>query len=206
MRERFQTFWQGLTERERRLVSLLGLVAGLVGIFLVVYLPSQAIAAIEEDNEDIVSVLADIGAAHARLAERERERAIAEARYDVRAPALASFLEATAGRESVTLTEVTNQPEVEEGRFRRRHVRAEIGNASLRTTIRFLSALESEPYPIALERIHLEHFDAGDDRFNVEVGVITFDRSGGTSHAPDAGVSAAPAEGARAGRAGPAPP
>jgi hypothetical protein len=206
MRERFLTFWTGLTERERRLVSLLGAVAALVTIFLVVYLPSQAIAAIEEDNEEIVEVLADIGAAHTRLEARAHERAVAEARFDVRAPALASFLEATAGRESVALTEVTNQPEVEEGRFRRRHVRAEIGNASLRTTIRFLSALESEPYPIALERIHLEHFGAGSDRFNVEVGVITFDRTGAGS--PDAGVpEAAPAEETdRPGRAGPPAP
>jgi hypothetical protein len=166
--------------------------------------PSQAIAEIEEDNQEIVDVLAEIGSAHGRLEARARERAIAEARYDVRAPALASFLEATASRESVTLTEVTNQPEVEEGRFRRRHVRAEIGNASLRTAVRFMSALESEPYPIALERIHLEHFATGEDRFNLEVGVVTFDRSGASS--PDAGVPAAPAAADRPGRAGPPAP
>jgi hypothetical protein len=207
MRERFATYWAGLTERERRLVGILGIVAGLVVVFLIVYLPSQAIAELEEENEEIVLVLREIGAAHTRLDARARERAIAEARYDVRAPALASFLGTMASRESVTLPEVTNQPEVEEGRFRRRHVRAELGNAPLRSTIRFLSSLESEPYPIAIERIHIEHFAAGEDRFNVEVGVLTFDRNGTSATAstdtPDAGVEPA-AE--RTGRAGPAVP
>lgn len=204
MRERLSAAWVGLSERERRLVTLLGIVAVAVSIFLVVYLPSQAIAAIEDDNEEIVEVLADIGAASVRLDERERAAAIAEARFDVRAPALASFLEATASREAITLAEVTNQPELEVGRFRRRHVRAEIANASLRTAVRFMSAVESEPYPIALERIHVQHFTAGEDRFNVEIGVITFDRSGSSS--PDAGVPSASAPADRPGRAGPTLP
>lgn len=206
MRERLSASWQNLTERERRLVALLGVVAAIVAVFLVVYVPTQAIAAIEEENEEIAQVLGEIASARTRLDERARARAVAEARYDVRAPALASFLEAMASRESVTLTEVTNQPEVESGRFRRRHVRAEIANASLRTAIRFMSAVESEPYPIALERIHVQHFTAGEDRFNVEIGVITFDRTG-TGGAPDAGVPAAPAAGStRPGRAGPPSP
>jgi hypothetical protein len=111
-----------------------------------------------------------------------------------------------ASREAVTLAEVTNQPEVEEGRFRRRHVRAEIANASLRTAVRFMSAVESEPYPIALERIHVQHFTAGEDRFNVEIGVITFDRTGSSSGSPDAGVPAASAPADRPGRAGPTLP
>ena len=206
MRERLQAFWLGLTERERRMVGILGIVAVAVAIFLIVYLPSQAIAAIEADNDEIAEVLGDIAAARASLDERARARAVAEARFDVRAPALASFLEATASRESITLAEVTNQPEIEEGRFRRRHVRAEIANASLRTSVRFMSAVESEPYPIALERIHIQHFTAGTDTFNVEIGVITFDRTGGG--APDAGVPAPSVPAAdRAGRAGPpAPP
>jgi hypothetical protein len=192
MQERFRQIWAGFTERERRLVGLLGLVFAAVLLFLVFYIPSSAIAALQADNEEIAGVLEEIAAAEDRLAARAAEAEAAERRYDVRAPALGSFVEARATEHGVTVQQVTNQPEVEEGRFRRRHVRATLPNAGLRSAMHLLTELESSEYPIALERIHVEHFSAGNDQFNVEIGVITFDRtgsSGASGERPDAGVA-----------------
>jgi hypothetical protein len=194
VRERLEQTWAGFNEREKRLVSVLGLVAALLVVMMPVYLLSSAIGALEEDNDAIELVLRDIGRAGPRLVQREAEEAAAEARYDVRAPALGSYLEAQCGAEGVAIQSVTNQPEVQEGRFRRRHVRAQLPGANLRAAIHLLTSIEDATYPIALERIHIEHFNAGEDRFNFEIGVITYDRTGvgGAAAGQDAGVPARP--------------
>lgn len=203
MRDRLQQIWLGFNERERRLVGVLGAVVVLLIVFLIFYIPSSAIAALEEDNEEIASVLEEIERASERLAQREAEAEAAERRYDVRAPALGSFVEARAGENGVTVQQVTNQPEVEEGRFRRRHVRATLPNVSLRNAMHLLSELESSEYPIGLERIHVEHFTRGNDQFNFDVGVVTFDRAGAAAAEV---APAAPAPPRGGGLAGPPPP
>ena len=190
MRERLEATWAGFNEREKRLVGALGVIAALLVVLMPVYMLSSAIGALEEDNEAIELVLRDIGRAGPRLAQRQAEAEAAEARYDVRAPALGSFLEAQCAENEVGIQSVTNQPEVQEGRFRRRHVRAQLPGANLRAALHLMTSIEGSTYPIALERVHIEHFNAGEDRFNFEIGVITYDRasgSGGTD-GQDAGV------------------
>jgi hypothetical protein len=204
MRERLEATWAAFNEREKRLVGALGLVALLLVVLMPVYLLSSATLALEEDNDAIELVLRDIGRAGPRLAQREAEAAAAEARYDVRAPALGSFVEAQCATNEVAIQSVTNQPEVQDGHFRRRHVRAQLPGANLRAALHLLTSIEAAPYPIALERIHIEHFNPGEDRFNLEIGVITDDReSGGAAgSSPDAGV----ARPQPAGHAGPPAP
>jgi hypothetical protein len=201
MRGRLEQSWASLNDREKKLVGLMGAVAAVLVIFLPMYLLGTSIAALEAENEQFVVVMRDIERAAPRLAEREAERAAAEARYDVQAPALSSLLEAQSREQQVTINAVTNQPEVQEGRFRRRHVRASFPGTGLRGVVKLMNALESSPYPIALERIHIDHFAPGEDRYNVELGVITYDRQGGGT---DAGVPAARPQ--PAGRAGPPTP
>jgi hypothetical protein len=201
MRARLEQAWAGLNDREKKLVGLLGAVAIVLAIFLPMYLLGTTISALEDENEAIVSVMRDIERAAPRLAEREAARAAAEARYDVQAPALSSLLEAQSREQQLTINSVTNQPEVQEGRFRRRHVRASFPGTGLRAVVKLMNSLEASQYPIALERVHVDHFAPGEDRYNVELGVITYDRQGGGT---DAGVPAARPQ--PAGRAGPPTP
>jgi hypothetical protein len=204
MRERLEATWAGFNDREKRLVGVLAVVACLLVVLLPVYVLSSEIAAAEETNQALELVLRDIGRAGPQLAARAAQAEAAERRYDVRAPALGSFLEAECGRHEVAIQSVTNQPEVQEGRFRRRHVRAQLPGTGLRAVVHLLTDIEAATYPIALERIHVEHFNAGEDRFNFEIGVITYDRAASTSgDAPDAGTARPQAPG----HAGPpAPP
>lgn len=205
MRDRLEQIWTGFNEREKRLVGALGAIAAVLVVLMPVYLLSSAISALEEDNDAIAAVLRDIDHAGPELAQREAEAAAAERRYDVRAPALGSFVESQCGEFDVTIQSVTNQPEVEEGRFRRRHVRASLPSAGLRAAVKLITSIEAAPYPIALERIHVEHFQAGEDRFNVEIGVITYDRTSGGAGATDADAGV-PARPQPEGHAGPPAP
>jgi hypothetical protein len=93
---------------------------------------------------------------------------------------------------------------VQEGSFRRRHVRASFPGTGLRAAVKLMNSLEASQYPIALERIHIDHFAPSEDRYNVELGVITYDRQ---RAAPGAGAApATPARPQPAGRAGPPTP
>jgi hypothetical protein len=214
MNERLEALraqWEALTDREKRLVGILGVVAIALVVMLPVYLLSAAIGDLERENEEIAGVLSEIARAEERLAQREAERAAAEARYDQRAPELGTFLEGRSSARQMTIASVTNQPEVQEGRFRKRHVRASFPGTSLRQVVRLMTDLENAPYPIALERVHVEHHQGG-DHYNLELGVITYDRTGDSGRDAGRGApsSGSPSSGAPSpspsGRAGPPPP
>ncbi len=209
MNERMEALraqWEAMTEREKRLVRILGVVAIALVVMLPVYLLSSAIGDLERENEELASVLSEITRAEERLAQREAERLAAEARYDQRAPELGTFLEGRSSARQMTIASVTNQPEVQEGRFRKRHVRANFPGTSLRQAVRLMTDLENATYPVALERVHIDHPQTG-DHYNLELGVITYDRTGGGERDAGVGRSASPAPSSNpSGRAGPPPP
>lgn len=196
--------WEALTEREKRLVRVLGAIAAALVILLPVYLLSSEIGEVEAQNDEIAEVLSEIDRAGDRLAQREAERAAAEARYAQRAPELGTFLEGRSSAREMRIASVTNQPEVQEGSFRKRHVRASFPGTSLRQAVRLMVDLESAPYPVAIERVHIDHHQDG-DQYNLELGVITYDRSGGERSASEPAARAG-GGGAAPGRAGPPPP
>jgi len=175
--ERLQGALDSLNERERRLLTVLGGVFAAVLVLLPLYLITSTISEIETENEEIVEVLREIRGAQGTLARREAEREAAAARYARPAPPLGSFIEARAREQQLTLREVTDQPEKVIGEFRRRNVRATMPGVGLRPVVKMLTAIENSPFPVALERIQIEHFRPGDS-YNVTVGVIAFDREG----------------------------
>ncbi len=206
--------WEGLTEREKGLVRALGAVAVALVVLLPAYLLSTAVGQVERDGDAVALVLSEIERADARLAQQEAERVAAEARYGARAPELGTFLEGRSSARAMTIASVTSEPEQQEGRFRKRLVRASFPGASLRQVVRLMTDIESAPYPVAIERVHVDHPQEG-DRYNLELGVVTFDRAASTA---DGGVPSAPTvsgaggsvrvqpPGAAGVRAGPPPP
>jgi type II secretory pathway component PulM len=187
--------WEGLNERERRLVGLMGLtLVGLV-IFGIFYLSQSAVTEVEEENQQLESALADIGRARARLEERAAEREAAERRYTTKAPSLGSFVEASARENELTLREVVDQPEEVSGRYTRRAVNVQLPNVNLRPIVDLMAAIENSPYPVAIEQIQVEHFQAG-DQYNVKLGVVAYDRAGTEGGGPTKNAPSRPVRGA----------
>jgi hypothetical protein len=187
--ESLRTYWENLSERERRLLGVLGAVVLLIGMGLPSYFLWVSIDDLQKENRELVAVLDEVAAARPRLAQRAAERAAAEARYAQRAPALGTFLEAQAERlEGLEISDGTPQPERQEGRFTIRHQRARFQNTGLRSAIMLMAAIKNSQYPVSLERIHIDHVNDG-DRYNIQIGVLAFDRQGASS--PDAGVPSA---------------
>lgn len=192
--ESLRRSWQGLNERERRLVALMGLtLVGLV-VFGIFYLSQSAVSEVEAENDQLETALADIGRARTRLQERAAERETAERRYATKAPALGSFVEATARDNQLTLREVVDQPEEVSGRYKRRAVNVQLPNVNLRPIIDLMAAIENSPSAVAIEQIQIEHFQAG-DQYNVKLGVAAYDRTAGAG-GPTKNVAARPASGA----------
>jgi len=171
--------YESLNERERRYVQVLAVVAGAIVIVLPIYLLTTSIAEIEAENDEIQTVLRDIARSRDALAQRKAAREAAAARYDRRAPPLGSFVEQKAKNVDLLIGEVTDQPELALDGFTRREVRVSLpSNAALRPVLQLLADIENSEYPVAVERLRIEHFQQGEDRFNVQFAVAAYDRAG----------------------------
>lgn len=184
--------YENLNQRERKLVTILGGVLVAMVILLPLYLMSSAISDLEEENLAITEVLRDIDRARPMLRQRDAERKAAMRLYERKAPSLGSFLEDMAGKQGITIREVTDQPEKEIGKYRRRHVRVTMPNVGLADVIRMMAAIENSSYPVAIERIHVDHFRTG-DRYNVQLGVVAYDREGSGGAEATAAAAGEPA-------------
>lgn len=173
--------WEHMTERERRLVSILGVTVLVMLVLGPVTFVMLSISDIQEENAAISGVLRDIARERPRIAQREAATRAQERRYATAAPPLGSFLEERARDVQLTLREVTDQPEQIQSGFRRRTVRAQLPGVNLRPVVDLMTSIDQSVYPVALERIHIEHFQSG-DRYNVQLGVLAYDKL--TKNAP----------------------
>ncbi len=194
LRETYENF----NQREKRLVNALGAVVVALLIALPLWLVSSSISSVAAENDEIRQVLGRIAREQDQIAQVQALKAAAERRYDVQAPPLASFLEEQARQAGYERTvQVTPQPDRAQQDFRRRHVTAELPGIDLRTAINLMASIKNSRYPVAIESVRIEHFSRG-DRFNIELGVIAFDREGDDDDDDDEGPARR-----RDGRAGP---
>src|SRR5262249_43002215 len=124
--------WEKLSDRERRMLSIMGGVVVAMLAFVAVWTTSSALAEVEEDRDEIRKVLSDIERAKDLLDKRQAERRAIEQRYANRAPALAAFVEGKAKEEGLEVRQVVEDPEKVSGGFRRQSVRVSFSGVSLR--------------------------------------------------------------------------
>ncbi len=197
--------YDGLNERERMLVGLLGAVFAAIVVILPLYLVLDSISTMETENEELIAVMSELSDEADELTRRRLEREQALARYTRPAPPLGSFIESTAQVEGLQLREVTDQPAVKIGDFSRRQVRASLAGVNLRPVIKMLSAIERSDYPVSTERIQIDH-PADGDTYTVQIGVNAYDRVGGEAEGAQGGAKARPPARPARGRAGGATP
>lgn len=199
--------YENLNERERRLVVVLGAVLAAIVVLLPVYLLTSAISDIETENRELASVLRDISRARPTLAERAAAREAAERKYDQPAPELRRFVEAKGGEVGVAVRETTGQPEKVSDGYVRKHLRVNLSNVELRPVVLMMEAIENSPYPIAINRLQIDHYQQGGN-YSVQMDVIAFERQGrrGGGEGDDEEPSSARVSKRPGGRAGPPAP
>ncbi len=174
-------WFDNLSERERRMVGILGVVFVALLILTPLWWLHGRVEALRERNDELHEALRELRRARGSLAARRRAREAAEARYRRKAPPLGSFLEAKAGEFGIGIREVVDQPEKDFGKFRRRHVRVTLPNVDIAAFVKMVAAVKNAPYPVAIERIQIDHFG---DRFNAQLGVYAYDRKNAAPSRP----------------------
>jgi general secretion pathway protein M len=167
-------YWEKLSDRERKMLSAMGGVLLTVIVFVTIWTTTSAVAEVEEEREGIRRVLADIDRAGDLLAKRHAERLAIEARYQLKAPALAAYIERKAKEQGLEVRQVSEEPEKVINGYRRQSVRVSLSGVSLRPIMHLLAAIEQEPAPMAIERLVIEHYSSGDS-YKVDIGVSAFD-------------------------------
>lgn len=207
MLDGLRSYWENLTDRERLLFGVMGGIAALLIVLMPVYLLSTSIGELEEDNAQITAALRRIARSRGRIAAMRAEQAARDARYDQGAPG-EEWLPSQVEQHGLAFSRVQHEPERVVGRYRIHTTRASFQGAGLRPAILLLTDLKNSRYPVAIERLHVDHHQSG-DQYNLEVGVLTFERQGGGSRSRDAATPRPAAAAARPGgrsTAGPPPP
>ena len=173
--ERLRTFWENLNDRERRMLTILGAVLGLLLLIMPPILLVLDNIDLEAQNTELRNAVEQLDMQHAKLARLATERRNAEQRYLNKTPPLGSFLESEAKKQGLTLQEVTDQPEKTVGRYLRRSVTVALPQVALTPLIQLLSSIVESGHPVAIDQLQIDHYQAG-DQFNVKLGVLTFDK------------------------------
>ena len=77
-----------LSDRERRLLSIMAVVFAVIVVMLPMYLGISSISGIEAENSAIAQVLQDIRRSEPRLRQEKAERSAVERLYNRKAPSL----------------------------------------------------------------------------------------------------------------------
>lgn len=170
--------WDNLSDRERRMLSIMGGVLVAVVAFAVVWTTTSALAEVEEERDAVRQVLADIDRAQELLAKRDAERRAVEALYRNKAPALGSYVESRAKEENIEVRQVLEEPEKNINGYRKQSVRVSFSNVALRPMVHLLTRIAEERSPIAIERLVVEHFGQGDS-YKVDVHVASYEAPSG---------------------------
>lgn len=168
--------YEALSEREQRLILVLGVVVVAIVVLLPMYLVLDSISEMQTENAAIKEVLREIEQSRAVLRTRAAEQEAARARYATRAPALGSFLEQKATQAGLTLREVTDEPELALGSFTRRRVRASFQQVELEQIMRMLEGIANSNVPVSIEKIEIDH-PRNSEKFNLRLGVDAYDRN-----------------------------
>jgi general secretion pathway protein M len=185
-------YWEKLSERERRMLGLTGGVLAAMIIFVAVWTTSSALADVQFERDEIRRVLTDIDIASEALAKRLAEREAVKQRYQNKTPALAAYVESKAKDQGLEVRQVLEEPRKEVTGYRKQGARVTFQGASLRPIVRLLTSIEEDHLPVAVERLQIQHYSAGDN-YKVDIGVVGFEVATKTPAPAAKGPTEAPA-------------
>lgn len=188
--KRLREWYDGLAERERRLLLVfLGAVVLFV-LLIVPYLTSSYLSSKKEQNEELREAIQAVQQSRGKLAQRESRRKAIEARYDNPAPALAGFIENAARTSGLEIPESQDRADVPHGKkFTERATVVRLRRVGMLPLLRMLEKIEQSGHPVVISRLNIRRRGREPDSYDVELGVSAFD----TAQAKAAPAPPAPA-------------
>ena len=180
-----------LNPRERKLVQALIVV---FGVMLVLGVPiglESWVSSKRADNDALRDALDNVQASRTTIHERQAKKDAITGRYANRAPELAGYLEATAKKQKLEITDSVDRPPVPIGkRYTERSTPIHLQKAGLLALSKFIESIEQSGSPIAVTRLNLRRRMGEQDSYDVELGVSAWDRAEQPTAAPATSASA----------------
>lgn len=175
--ENLRAFFENLTDRERRLLAILGGTLGLAVVVLPAWLLVQGNREVSSENAAIRELIQRIDSGHGKLVERRAEQLARTERLQRTPPPLASYIETQARKAGYQRPlEVKDEPDKRQGKYLRKHTRGTLTSVDLRTAIDTVVSLRNSEFPVSIERLHMKHYQKGDS-YTVELGVLAFQKT-----------------------------
>lgn len=177
-----------MNARERRLLAILAFVGAVVVLLAIPFGLEALVRSDMSDDDDLRVALADVQEARVPVRERQAKKDAIAARYALKAPALAGFLEQTARQQKLEVTESSPLPDVPHGkRYVEHGTDVHLKKTGMLALSLFLEALEKSGFPLAVTRLSIRKRSGEADSYDVEVGVSSYDRTETPPIAPPAG-------------------
>ncbi|MBI5531483.1 MAG: type II secretion system protein M [Deltaproteobacteria bacterium] len=176
--KRLREWFEGLGERERRLVVIFGAVIAAFVLLLVPYLSSMALDSRREEIKELRAAIAAVQGSRDKVADRHVKRDAIAARYANKAPPLAGFIESAAKAANIAIPESQDLSEVPHGkRFVERSTQVRLRKVGMLSLVRMLEKIEGSGYPVVVSKLHIRRRGGETDSYDVELNVSSFDQT-----------------------------
>ena len=167
-----------MNDRERRLLSIIGFVAGVVVILAIPFGLEAVVHSRASDNDELRQALSDVQEARGRVRERQAKQDAVTSRYARRAPALAGYLEQEARQQKLEVTDSTPLPDVPHGKRYVEHATdVHLKKTGMLALAKFFESIEKSGYPVAVTRLNIRKRNGENDAYDIETAVSSYDRN-----------------------------
>lgn len=174
---RLSAWFAELAPRERRLLSILGVVGVVMMILLVPLGVSAMLRGKRTTNTELRAAIQRVQAGRAQVAARKAKREAIVARYAKTAPKLGGFLEQLAKEQSIDVPEMQDKQELPIGkRYTERATQLRLRKVGGFPLMKFLEKIEQSGFPVAITRLNVRKRGGDHDSFDIELGVSAYDR------------------------------
>ena len=169
--------WNRMGARERRLISALSGVVGLLIVLVAGYLIIDSLQEIRTTNEETREALAAIARHRGEYLEAKGRMAALEARIGVEPPQLAADLEAAAKEAGIQIPETVDRPPAPAGkRYMEHSLDVRLRKVGLKELATFLNKVETNPRLIAITRLQIHRSFGENATLDVDLTATAFER------------------------------
>ena len=183
-----------LDERERKLLTALGVVAGVLLVLVAPIAIVMSLSTKKAENDEYRDVLSKIEDARATIDERKAKREAVLAKYADPAPPLAGFIEQAAKAHDLSAADTQDKPETPHGKhYTERQTVVKMHKLGMKGFVEMLQQIETSGHPVAITRLNIKPRPNEPDQYEIELGVSAYDRKNDKGDVkPAASASAAP--------------
>lgn len=172
--DRLGGFWAGLTARERKLVSLLGVAFVITVIALGISSFRNSLEARRQAIAHKEMAIEQVAALAATYRQAEAVRNQIEGRLRGTPVRLLSYLEETANKQNVTIGNMQDRGNDTRDGVVRSTVEVSFAAIELPPLIRFVNEIEKSPRVVKVERLRIRHRNDDPERLDVLLTVSTY--------------------------------